>query len=160
MNPTQRMRTIGAWWGIGGVILLLCWAIFRLTPYAVEAIQMGLLGWQWLVLAAWTAFMVASEGYDGFYKRLAPRIVERARLLKRKGNSIELLLAPLYCLQYFNAPRKRMLIAYTAIFLIILAIVIVHQLPQPWRGIIDFGVVSGLGAGIIAIVSRVFRRSR
>lgn len=151
------MRRVGAIWGVVGIIALLTWAIVRLTPYAVAAISEGLSGWQWAVLVAWSLFMVITEGYDGFYRHLAPRIVERAQHIHRSGDMVEIILAPLYCFGYFRASRKRLLISYTAIVLIIGAIIIVQQVPQPWRGIIDAGVVIGLVCGVWAIIVTALR---
>lgn len=153
----SRLRTLGYWWGISGVIGILAFAIYRLTPYAVEALSGGLTAWQISLLILWSVFMVASEGYDGFYKRLSPRILKRASLLKQQGTPLQLLLAPAYCLSYFSDTRRRVVIAYTVIGLIVVAVVIVHQLPQPWRGIIDCGVVLGLCGGVIAIIVRLFQ---
>ena len=36
--------------------------------------------------------------------------------------------------------------------MIVLLVVAVRQLPQPWRGIVDLGVVVGLFAGALSIV--------
>lgn len=145
-------RKIGAAWGVIGVVLLLVMAIIRLTPHATQAVQIGLEGWQWVLLALWCVFMVASEGYDGFQKRLAPRITERARVVRERGGWLEIILAPVYVFGYFRAPRRQLVTSYIVLGLIICAVVVVHQLPQPWRGMIDAGVVLGLGYGLMAIV--------
>lgn len=151
---SSRVRRIGAWWGIIGVIAILTFAIIRLTPFSLEALREPLSGLQWVIVISWSIFMIISEGYDGFYKRIAPRIIIRARELREKGTYVQLLLAPLYCLNYFAAEKKRMIVAYTAIGTIIVAVMLVHQLAQPWRGIIDTGVVAGLLAGCIGIIIR------
>lgn len=154
MAQSKRINVgdISFFWGIGGVVGVLCWAIYRLLPYALETLQHGLAWWQWLVVAIWSIFMIVSEGYDGFQKRLVPRIYSRAQSLRLKGNSIERLLAPLYCLNYFNTELRRLVIAYVALVLIITAIVVVHSLEQPWRGMIDWGVIAGLSYGVVAIL--------
>ena len=36
--------------------------------------------------------------------------------------------------------------------LILLAIIVVRQLPQPWRGIVDLGVVIGLAWGLVSFL--------
>lgn len=145
-------RQYGALWGVVGILGLLTFAVYRLTPYAVETLRSELTIIQYLILVAWCGFMLLSEGYDGFQRRIAPRVIMRAKEIKTHGDLLSITLAPLYCFGYFRAPPRRMLISYTAILLIIIAVVIVHQLPQPWRGIIDCGVVLGLTYGICSII--------
>ena len=36
--------------------------------------------------------------------------------------------------------------------MIVVFIIIAHQLPQPWRGILDLGVVVGLSWGLVTIL--------
>jgi len=36
--------------------------------------------------------------------------------------------------------------------MIIMLIILVHQLEQPWRGIVDAGVVIGLGWGLVSML--------
>ncbi|MFZ1360495.1 MAG: hypothetical protein WAS27_00455 [Candidatus Saccharimonadales bacterium] len=146
------MGRVAAIWGVTGIVLLLASAIVRLTPSALEVVHYELAWWQWLLLVLWCVFMVLSEGYDGFQKRLVPRIYTRARQLYKKGSVAERVFAPLYCMNYFHAEARRMIIAYTAIFLIITAVIVVRTMSQPWRGIIDCGVVLGLIYGTGALV--------
>ncbi|MBD3817020.1 MAG: hypothetical protein IE913_11365, partial [Halothiobacillus sp.] len=56
-----------------------------------------------------------------------------------------------YCMGYIHATRKRRIVAISVTTGIIVLIVAVHWLPQPWRGIVDMGVVSGLIYGIGAM---------
>lgn len=155
MNPPgARVRHYGALWGVAGIVALLSFAIYRLAPYALEALRSGLTPAQWLILVAWCGFMVVSEGRDGFERRLAPRIATRARQINADGDMLSIVLAPLYCFGYFRAPARQMIVSYVAIVFIIAAIVIVHQFSQPWRGIVDCGVVLGLAYGVIAIIVR------
>lgn len=144
--------TVSYWWGVGGVVVLLMWALYRLLPHALASLSYHWEWWQWVCVGVWCVFMLASEGYDGFQKRLVPRIYDRAALLRREGRTIERVLAPAYCLNYVRAPRKRMIVAYTALALIICAVVVVHSLPQPLRGMIDWGVVMGLAYGLGALL--------
>ena len=155
MNPPRaRLRYYGALWGIAGIVALLSFAIFRLTPYGIEAIRYDLTPVQWLVLVVWSGFMIVTEGRDGFARHLAPRIATRAQQIKVDGDIVSILLAPLYCFGYFRAPVRQMIVSYAAIIVIIIAVVIVHQFPQPWRGIVDCGVVLGLSYGIVAIIAK------
>ena len=55
-----------------------------------------------------------------------------------------------YCMNYFGAEKRRMIVAWVATSLIVILIIIFHHLPQPWRGILDAGVVVGLSWGLLA----------
>jgi hypothetical protein len=57
---------------------------------------------------------------------------------------------------YIYATRKRKIISIGLTLMIICFILIARILPQPWRGIIDAGVVVGLSIGIISIAYFIF----
>lgn len=154
MRQLHWARYCGALWGIGGIVALLVVAIVRLSSHAFAAISSNLSLLQWIILLAWCAFMIASEGRDGFDRRLAPRIAARAQHIKLHGDFIDMALAPLYCFGYFRSSRRQMAVSYVAIILILFAVLVVHQFSQPWRGIIDCGVVLGLAYGIVCIIRR------
>jgi hypothetical protein len=61
-----------------------------------------------------------------------------------------MLLAPLFCMGFFNAPRRRIITSILLTLMIVIFIVAIRLLPQPWRGILDAGVVIGLAWGVIA----------
>ena len=141
---------LGAFWGLGGVLLLLGFAIYRLTPLALEALKSPLTVVQWVVLVGFTLFMLHSEGYRGFQKAFSPRVAARARHLRDNPTFIRVLLAPFFCMAYFAAPRRRRIAAIALTVGVIILVIIVQRLDQPWRGIIDTGVVLGLGWGALA----------
>jgi hypothetical protein len=53
---------------------------------------------------------------------------------------------------FFHATHRRMITSYTLTGGIVVLIILVRMTPQPWRGIIDLGVVLGLVWGMLAIV--------
>jgi hypothetical protein len=55
-------------------------------------------------------------------------------------------------MSFFHATRRGLIGAWVVTSLIICAVVLVRQLPQPYRGIIDGGVVVGLGWGVLSIL--------
>jgi len=57
----------------------------------------------------------------------------------------------------FYATRKRLIVSWSLIIGITLIVVLVRQLPQPWRGIVDIGVVTGLGYGAAHLVAAFFK---
>lgn len=146
------MRLLAYYWGIAGVILLLATAILRLTPRVLELQQVQLSAWHWLLLVGFALFMLYSEGWKGFHLNFAPRVVARAAGLRRDAAPWLALLAPLVCMGYLHATRRRQLVAFTLTTAIVLLVLLVRLLPQPWRGIIDAGVVLGLGFGTLSIV--------
>jgi len=143
------MRFIAITWGLGGIFLLIGSAVWRLTPYAIEALGSGLNVFQWIVTAVWAGFMLIAEGYRGFQKQFSPRVVARAKYLAEHPQPLHLLLAPLFCMAFFHATKKRKIVTWCLTTGIVGLVLIVRQLPQPWRGIIDLGGVLGLAYGLL-----------
>ena len=143
------IHVIGAIWGILGVTIILGSAIIRVYPHVLDAFNVGLSPLQWVVLFLWSIFMLVAEGYRGFQKLFSPRVAARTWHLVNHGSAIDLILAPLYCIGYFHATRKRMITSWTLTAMITLIVVVVRYLPQPWRGIIDNGVILGLLYGLV-----------
>jgi hypothetical protein len=149
------MRTrlgLAGWWGIVGVVAILGNAIYRLTPIALAAHSARLTTLQWIVLAVWLVFMVYSEGYRAFHKAFSPRVVARAQHLAAHPRPLHVAIAPLYCMGLVHATRKRMNVSWCVTLGIVGLVVLVRQLAQPWRGIIDGGVVLGLSVGVLSIL--------
>jgi len=126
-------------------------AIWRVGEVAVESFDMPWTAAHWIFAAVWVVFMGYSEGYRGFQQRFAPRVVVRAMALARKPTLIRGLLAPLFCIGFFGARRRRVITAWVITALIVVIVLGVKQAPQPWRGIVDLGVVIGLGWGLTAV---------
>ena len=146
------MRLIGTFWGLIGVSALLGSAIYRLAPRAQEAIEMGLDTLQWICLIGFALFMMMAEGYRGFQKKFSPRTAARVRYLRDHPSLLRGLLAPFFCMGYFHATKKTQITATVLTVGIIMLIILVSFCPQPWRGIIDFGVVLGLSWGLISFL--------
>ncbi|MFO7567460.1 MAG: hypothetical protein R6X02_32755 [Enhygromyxa sp.] len=148
-------------WSVGGVLTLLLQAIVRLLPRALEPIQDGTLD-----LAAGLAYLGAivglaySEGYRGFQQRFSPRVVARALHLAEHPKIHLVILAPLYAMALIHATRRRLLGSWLLLLGIIGLIVLVSQLPQPWRGAVDAGVVVGLSWGALATLGLLVRAFR
>lgn len=142
-----------ACWGVLGFLALLGSAIWRLTPVALEPIRAGMLAW-WQVglYAGWVTFMVYSEGYRGFHLQVAPRVTARSLHLARNPRPLFALLAPMYCMGLIHATRRRLITSWVVLLAIVSLVITVRQLPQPWRGMIDGGVVLGLALGAASIV--------
>jgi hypothetical protein len=146
------MGMLGSLWGLAGVTLLLGSAVYRLTPLAVEALTYDMLWYHWAFLAIVLVFMAYAEGYRAFQQGFSPRVAARARYLRTHRNMLHSLLAPLFCMGYFHAPKRRRVTSISVTAGIIALVILVRLLPQPWRGIVDAGVVVGLAWGLISLL--------
>ncbi len=95
--------------------------------------------------------MAYFEGYKGFQKGFSPRVAARLYFLLENVTYKRLLLAPLFCLGFFDAERKRIIFIYCLTSAIFLIVRFVEQVPMPWRGILDVGVVVGLSWGLLSV---------
>jgi hypothetical protein len=145
------MGKIGASWGLTGVMLLLGSAIYRLTPLFISAFSYDWSWYHWLSLALIVLFMAYAEGYRAFQQAFSPRVAARVRYLRDNPNLLHALFAPFFCMAYFHASKRRKITSISVTVGIIVLVILVRLLPQPWRGIIDGGVVVGLAWGLISL---------
>jgi len=134
----------GAIWGIAGVVLLLGSAAYRLCPLFVDSFNQHYHWYHWLSLVIFIIFMIYYEGIKGFQRSFSPRVAARAKHLAQNPTVSHTILAPLFCMGYFHATKKRIISSTVLTCVILLLIFITAQLTQPWRGIVDAGVVTGL----------------
>jgi hypothetical protein len=146
-----RLGAAGVW-GILGVLALLGEAIFRLLPRVIALRDCTLSSSQWLALVGWVAFNAYSEGYRGFHKNFAPRVIVRAQHLSAHPRPVFVLLAPLYVMGHIHATRRRMILSWSLTVGIVALVIAVRELADPWRGILDAGVVVGLAVGSVSIL--------
>ncbi len=150
LTPTGKLIAL---WGVAGVLALLGQAIARLTPLALEPVLDGsLTSFQWVLYVGWTLFNAYAEGYRGFQRAFSPRVVARAVHLGHNPRPVFVALAPAFCMALFHARKKNLIIAWSVLVGIVLLVTLVRMLPQPWRGIVDAGVVVGLLWGSVSIV--------
>ena len=148
----RPMASLIATWGVASVLALLGQALWRLTPLALEPWRNGSMSTlQQVLYVLWVAIMAYSEGYRGFQKKFSPRVVARAFYLGRHPTPLRVLFALPFCMSFFHSTRRQRIVSYTFVTLIALLVVAVRHLPQPWRGIVDGGVVVGLAWGAVAI---------
>lgn len=142
---------IGAFWGIIGLSLVLLRGLSSVMPHAL-ALKSQEFAWvHWGGLALSLLVMGYAEGYKGFQCKFSPRVAARALYLQAHPTGARVIFAPLFCMGFFHATRKRTLVAYGVTTMVVLLIVAVSRLPQPWRGIIDVGVLFGLGWGVVSV---------
>ena len=137
------VATAGALWAIGGIVGLLVWAVYRLARISIAAFDHPFAWYHWAALLAIIPFMAWSEGLRGFQLRFSPRVAERAMTVRNQPTLRRVVLAPLFAAGYFEGTRRERLGVWLGTVGILVLIVIVHRLDQPWRGILDAGVVVG-----------------
>ncbi len=145
------MGAIAACWGFLGIFSLFSFTIVRLSQIGIEAWDTPFAWHHWLALVVWVIFMAYNEGYKGFQKGFSPRVAARTAYLYKNPSLLRLVLAPLFCMGYFHISRKRQVLTFALTLMIIGLVQAVALLQQPWRGIVDLGVVIGLAWGLISL---------
>jgi len=160
-EPLNNARPFLYLWAVLGVAALLTQAVVRLSEVSWEALQSGeMTSFEYGICAAWVALNAYLEGYRGFQKKFVPRVLARAHHLALHPAWLPALLAPLYAMAFFHATRRAKIAAWAITILVALAIILVRSLPQPWRGIVDAGVVVGLTWGLVALaIGAIYRLS-
>jgi len=154
---TSRISLAGMW-GVVGVVALLMQAIVRLAPRAIEVFEADMLGGVHVaLLVAWVVFAAYAEGYRAFQKQFTPRVVARAQHLSAHPRLLHVLLAPAFCMGLFHATRKRLVVSWSVSLGVVGLIVAVKHVAQPWRGIIDAGVVIALTWGVVMLARFTLR---
>ncbi len=151
-EPVRGMALALSAFGVLCVCGLLAQAVVRLTPLALEPLTAELPLWQLGLYVAWVVFNAYAEGYRAFQLRFCPRVVSRALYLGRHPRALWLILALPFCMSLFHSTRRQKIVSWTFVIVIVLVVIAVRSLPQPWRGIIDGGVVIGLGWGILSLL--------
>lgn len=160
MKPGRRADVIGlvgAAWGLAGLTGLLVFAVYRLAGVVVAGLEWPW-GWHHVAVAGVNAvFMAWSEGWRGFQQSFSPRVARRLRWLRNHPSTVRVAFAPLFAMGYFGATRARLIGIYALTGGIVVLIVVVHLLPQPWRAVLDIGVVIGLTWGVFSILACTWR---
>jgi hypothetical protein len=127
-------------------------AVARLAAKAQAGLAGPLSAGQWAVLGGVVAIMAYAEGYRGFQRAFAPLVVVRARWLRDHPRLDRVALAPLFCMGLVGATGRRLLRSWGVVAMVVGFVLAMRLLPQPWRSMVDAGVVVGLGWGSLAIV--------
>lgn len=139
-------------WGIVGVAALLGRATWSLAAVAWQAIaSQPLAPWQLVAGAGWAALMCYFQGYRGFQRGFSSRVVVRAAYLAQHPRLLDGILAPLFCIGLVRASRPRLVKSWMLVATMVGLVLAVRLVPQPYRGLIDGGVVAGLVWGLAAI---------
>lgn len=159
-NKISLLGWFGFGWGVAGFAWILLDAILRLGNLALKVFSSGLSATQWVLVVVVIAFMAYAEGYRGFQLSFSPRTAARALYLLRNPDVLSALLAPLFCMGFFHATRRPLLVAWVGTAMIVMLIIGLRLTPQPWRSIVDAGVVVGLSWGLLSFLWDVRRGFR
>jgi len=154
---------LGPLWGIAGLAIVLLYAAGKLALLALEAVRAGMAPHEWGLFLLSMAGMAWAEGYRGFQLKFSPRVAARAWHLYCQPTVPRVVLAPLFCSGFFAASPRVLRLTWIGTLLIVAAVLLVDGLAQPWRGILDAGVVVGLLWGTTSLVFasvRTFREGR
>lgn len=139
-------------WGVLGVMVVVGEAVARLAWFAYTTLQVRALGVTELAFFfCFLALILYAEGYRGFQKRFSPRTVARAVHLARHPHPLSVLLAPLYCMGLFGAPRRRLITNWLLIAGIVALVFLIRLLPPLYRALVDAGVACALLWGLVSM---------
>jgi hypothetical protein len=127
--------------------MLLAYAILQLSGPAIAAFSQALFWYHWLALAGFAGFFLYVKGYRAFQRGLSRRVVARALGLRTEPGVLKVALAPLYCMGFFGAGLRRQVTMICLTLVMVGFILIFSRISQPWRGIIDFGLVVSFAWG-------------
>jgi hypothetical protein len=154
-GPETRAPSWGvSSFGLGVVALTLAEASVRLGVRAVLTVHAGLTAAQYALLALSVIAFGYGEGYRALHRSFVPHVIERATTLARSDQRglRSWLTAPLYMLCLVQAEPRVLRRGWLSVFLICCAVVIVREVPEPYRGIVDAGVAVALGIGLFSLI--------
>jgi hypothetical protein len=152
--PAQDRRWAASSFGLFIVALTLFEAVYRLGTRAVLSVREGLSPAHWGLLLVSVVAFAYGEGYRALHRRFVPHVLARAsELSTRAGLGLrDWLLAPFFLLCLAQAEPAELRRAWLSVGLIVAAVVVVRQLPEPYRGIIDAGVAVALCIGLCSLI--------
>lgn len=146
------MGRLASVWAIVGVSALFALAVARLGTRGLEGLTGGLTALEWGLLASLVVLFVVGEGWAALQRKWVPRVVSRARALRESDALHHRLLAPLYGMSLIGGKPRTCLRAWAGVAAVVLAVVLVRMLPDPWRAMIDLAVASALSWGLVALL--------
>lgn len=151
---SERSQLVQAW-GVAGVVLYLSYGVFKVVPIVLDGLGAISEPWQWGLLVVTLLFFAYVEGYRGFQLGFSPRVVSRAWVVSEEIEEAPVwhkVLAPAFCIGYFHGTDKRVITSWAVTTVIFAVVIGVKQLDNPYRAIIDAGVIVGLMWGILSII--------
>lgn len=153
MATERPERPLVAVWGLTGVAAILGWAAFRLGRRGVDVVLAGLSPLEWVALLALVAVFVYGEGVRALQRGWLPRVADRAARLARDGSWALRAVAPLHAFGLVGTPRRVAARAWLGVAAVVVAVLVVRALPEPWRGIVDLAVALALAWGAVVALA-------
>ena len=151
-SPSRR--GIASHWAVLGVAFTLAEAITRLSYVCYRSVERGLSIVEWFVFAVLVASFGYWEGERALRRRFAPAVVARAlELESTSARRWTILLAPLYAMSLVGAARSALVRSWGAVAGIAAAVIVVRQLPSPFRGLVDGAVAVALSVGLVGLLT-------
>ena len=141
-------------WALLGACALLGSAAVRLGFRGFEAVRTGLTPIESVVLVILVAVFAIGEGWGALQRRWVPDVVRRARRLDRRAPTHHRALAPLFGMGLIGGTRDARRRARRGVYAVLIAIMAVRMLPEPWRGMVDLSVAGALAWGTLALLLR------
>ncbi len=136
-----------------GVAAVLGWAAWRLGARGLAVVREGLTPTQWQVLAVLVLAFVIGEGVVALQRRWLPKVAGRAAMLSSRAPIALRVAAPAHAFGLVGVPMRVAVRAWLGVAAVVLAVLAVRALPDPWRGMIDLAVAAALAWGAVAALS-------
>lgn len=143
--------SLAAVWALLGVAALFAMAVVRLGARAMNSLQAGVGPMEFVLLVSLVLLFVVGEGWAALQRKWVPRVVARARELRHRGLILHRLLAPLYGMSLIGAGSRTLVRGWAGVAAVIVAVLAVRLLPDPWRGMVDLAVAAALSWGLLAL---------
>ena len=127
-------------------------AISRVGVTVSDGLAMSISPMLWFGTALWVGFMLYAEGYKGFQKQFCPRVLVRSMAIAQDPHPLRVAFAPAMAMGLFHATKKRKIVSWCLVIGITALVLTVRMVPQPYRALIDLGVIAGLGYGTLTLV--------
>ncbi|MET0389336.1 MAG: hypothetical protein ABW321_25405 [Polyangiales bacterium] len=149
-------RWAGSAWAVGALAVLFLEAIVRLGGRGLTTLASGLSALEAAAMTALTLLFAYGEGYRALHRHFVPNVLARLARLPPPGqlSFTRWLLAPFYALGLAHVDGPSLRRGWASVAAIVLAIVVVRALPEPWRGIVDASVAVALSIGLLSLVGR------
>ena len=147
-------------WAIGGVLFVLGRAVVGLSPLVAEAAALPLTALMGAFAVVWVVFMAYAEAYKGFHLKFNPCVVARAHWLAANPRPLLVLLGPPFAMGLLHGSRARLIKSWGITLGVVALVMLVGGLSQPWRGLVDLGVVIGLALGGASMVLQAVAAER
>jgi hypothetical protein len=151
------MRILGYIWGVAGILAVIAYAVVGLAARALSIKSYDLMWYHWAALVFGTLILIYAKSYRGFLLRLAPGIALRARSIRAKPTAARVIFAPFYCMGFFGSGVRTQVRMIFITLAMVAMIIVVRNLPEPWRAILDFGIAVALTLGFCFILMESLR---